>query len=235
MNPLSPPPKILLWGAGSQARIITEMLLESGLSSPVILFDETLTKPDFVHTGDFINDPVRLKKCLHKVSHFITCIGNEHGYARVMTSNCLQSLGLLPLSIIHQTSFIENTSQVGYASLVMPRAIVHKFSEIGSHSILNTGSIVEHECLIGDGVHIMAGSIICGKVRIENYATIGTNATVLPHIKIGEGAFVGAGALVDKDVPPYAVVRGVPANIFRQNTLCFHHQTLNYLSNTSSD
>lgn len=41
--------------------------------------------------------------------------------------------------------------------------------------------------------------------------TIGANATIVCGITIGEYAFVGAGAVVTRDVPPYALVLGNPA------------------------
>ncbi len=44
---------------------------------------------------------------------------------------------------------------------------------------------------------------------------IGHGATVLAGVTIGTGAVVGAGAVVSKDVPPFAVVVGVPARILR--------------------
>ena len=42
-------------------------------------------------------------------------------------------------------------------------------------------------------------------------ATIGGNATIVCGVTIGEYAMVGAGAVVTSDVPPYALVFGVPA------------------------
>ncbi|NPA93752.1 MAG: N-acetyltransferase, partial [Chloroflexi bacterium] len=44
-------------------------------------------------------------------------------------------------------------------------------------------------------------------------ASIGANATIVCGVTIGEWAFVAAGAVVTKDVPPYALVAGVPARI----------------------
>lgn len=52
-------------------------------------------------------------------------------------------------------------------------------------------------------------------IVIENDVWIGTNAIVLPGVTIQNGAIVGAGAVVTKDVPPYAIVGGVPAKIIR--------------------
>lgn len=49
--------------------------------------------------------------------------------------------------------------------------------------------------------------------RVKHGASIGANATVVCGVTIGEWAFVAAGAVVTKDVPPYALVAGVPARI----------------------
>ena len=54
------------------------------------------------------------------------------------------------------------------------------------------------------------------KVEIGNDVHIGHNATILfPCKKIGDGAIIGTGAIVDFDVPPYAIVAGTPAAIIR--------------------
>lgn len=50
---------------------------------------------------------------------------------------------------------------------------------------------------------------ICG----DNW--IGANATILKGVIIGEGAVVAAGSLVINDVPPYAIVGGVPAKVIK--------------------
>jgi acetyltransferase-like isoleucine patch superfamily enzyme len=48
-------------------------------------------------------------------------------------------------------------------------------------------------------------------VRVGDRAWLSFRATVLPGITIGEGAVVAAGSIVTRDVPPYAIVAGVPA------------------------
>jgi UDP-2-acetamido-3-amino-2,3-dideoxy-glucuronate N-acetyltransferase len=47
--------------------------------------------------------------------------------------------------------------------------------------------------------------------RIGRGATLGANATIVCGISIGEHAFIAAGAVVTHDVPPHALVAGVPA------------------------
>lgn len=53
------------------------------------------------------------------------------------------------------------------------------------------------------------------KVTIGNDVWIGIKATIMPDITIGDGAVIGSNAVVTKDVPPYAVVVGVPAKIIK--------------------
>jgi acetyltransferase-like isoleucine patch superfamily enzyme len=52
-------------------------------------------------------------------------------------------------------------------------------------------------------------------VNIGNDVWIGHGALILPGVSIGDGAVVGAGAVVTTDVPPYAIVGGIPARIIR--------------------
>lgn len=57
-----------------------------------------------------------------------------------------------------------------------------------------------------------------GSVIVDDYAVIGARAIVLPSVHIGHGAVVAAGAVVTKDIPPYIVVGGVPAQPIRQRS-----------------
>jgi len=52
-------------------------------------------------------------------------------------------------------------------------------------------------------------------VIIEEDVWIGANAIILKGVTIRRGAIVAAGALVNKDVPPYSIVAGVPARVIR--------------------
>lgn len=57
-----------------------------------------------------------------------------------------------------------------------------------------------------------------GDVVIEDYVVIGTRVTILPGVHIDKGAVIASGAVVTRDVEPYTVVGGVPAEFIRKRS-----------------
>ena len=54
-----------------------------------------------------------------------------------------------------------------------------------------------------------------GDIIVDDDVWIGYGATILSGVHIGQGAVIAAGAVVTKDVPPYAIVGGVPAKVIK--------------------
>ncbi len=54
-----------------------------------------------------------------------------------------------------------------------------------------------------------------GDITVQDDVWIGHGAIILSGVTVGQGAVVAAGAVVVKDVPPYAIVGGVPAKLIR--------------------
>lgn len=63
------------------------------------------------------------------------------------------------------------------------------------------------------------GSTESKPIIVGNDCWIGRRVIIMPGVKIGDGSIIGAGAVVTKDVPPYAVVGGVPAKVIKYRKL----------------
>ena len=103
---------------------------------------------------------------------------------------------------------------------------------IGDDCYINGSLLVAHQSVtIGKGVYLAPMAQIVDSfafglptaaavantapIQIGDQAWIATRAIILPGVSVGRGAVVGVGAVVDTDVPDYAVVAGVPAKIVR--------------------
>lgn len=206
---------VLLWGAKSQARIISSLLRRQGFVNQ-ILFDHSLLVPDFLTQARFVNRPEELRRLLPECSSAVVCVGGNYGAQRTTLSLGLRDrFGLAPRNVISPHAIIDPEAELAEGVQILMGACVGLAAKIGAFSIINSNASIDHECTIGEGVHVMGGAALAGKVIVGNHATIGTNATILPLVTIGEGAQVGAGALVRASVATNQVVVGVPAKHLR--------------------
>jgi sugar O-acyltransferase (sialic acid O-acetyltransferase NeuD family) len=208
--------RVLIVGAGAQARLGHMILLTRGDCSPYV-FDENpnVAAPweDCVVFHDWSDLPKYASEC----QGFLVCISDtKRGERRVELSRYLEACGLMPVSAIHPTVYIAGSVTVGKGLQTYPRAVVNEFTVLADYCILGSNCSVDHDGRIGNGVHIMGGASVAGGVTIGNNASIATNATVLPNVRIGANAIVGAGSVVTKDVPDNVVVVGNPARIVRE-------------------
>jgi maltose O-acetyltransferase len=103
-------------------------------------------------------------------------------------------------------------------------------SQIGHNARLDHDVVIGADVLMGPDVVMMSaghayedpevpinrqGQTPRMPIHIGNDVWIGTRVVVLPGVHIGDGAVVGANAVVTRDVPPRAVVAGVPARVIR--------------------
>lgn len=153
-------------------------------------------KDYFVHESAYVEEPVRIGRDT-KIWHFSHVMaGAEIG------ENC--SLG--------QNVFVAKNVKIGNNVKIQNNVSIYE------------GVVLEDYVFCGPScvfTNIKTPRSAFPRNRSEDYiptvvkrgATIGANATIVCGITIGEWAFVAAGAVVTKDVPPYALVAGVPAHI----------------------
>jgi len=129
-------------------------------------------------------------------------------------------------------------TKVWHFSHVMPGAVIGEQCSLGQNVVVMPGTRIGNNVKIQNNVSIYEGveledDVFCGpscvftnvatprshvsrkaeyqRTLVRRGATIGANATIVCGVTVGEYAFVGAGAVVTGDVPPHALVLGVPA------------------------
>jgi bifunctional UDP-N-acetylglucosamine pyrophosphorylase / glucosamine-1-phosphate N-acetyltransferase len=134
-------------------------------------------------------------------------------------------------SVLEETTFEEGVS-IGPFSHCRPGAYLArnvrmgnfgevKNSYIGSETDMHHFSYVG-DAALGESVNVGAGTITCNYDGVRKNRTIigagafiGSDTMLVAPVTIGEGAITGAGSVVKHNVPPGAVVAGVPARVLR--------------------
>jgi UDP-2-acetamido-3-amino-2,3-dideoxy-glucuronate N-acetyltransferase len=110
---------------------------------------------------------------------------------------------------------------IGQNVVISPDVILGNNVKVQNNVSIYTGVVCEDDVFLGPSCVftnvINPRSAINRKAEyaktiVGKGATIGANATIVCGHNIGAYAFIGAGAVVTKDIPPYALVIGNPAN-----------------------
>jgi UDP-2-acetamido-3-amino-2,3-dideoxy-glucuronate N-acetyltransferase len=141
-------------------------------------------------------------------------------------------------SYVDDGAVIGKGTKIWHFSHVMPGAVIGDGCSLGQNVVVMPGTRLGNNVKVQNNVSIYEGVVLeddvfCGPscvftnvinprsqvprkseylpTLVRRGASIGANATVICGSTIGEYAFIGAGAVVRGDVPPYALVVGVPA------------------------
>lgn len=105
-------------------------------------------------------------------------------------------------------------TRIGKNTVIREYATVHRSTKedsatvVGDNSYLMALSHVGHDCHLGNNVIIANGVLLAGHVSVGDYSFISGNVVVHQYCRIGTVAMIGGFTGINKDVPPYMLVRG---------------------------
>jgi len=104
----------------------------------------------------------------------------------------------------------DNTSVAPYVHIWCGgRVIIGANCMIGSHTAISSLTHDYRQPRMNE-------TMVARPVTIGDEVWIGSHAVIMPGVTLGNGCVVGAGSVVTHDVPPYAIVHGVPARVTGQ-------------------
>ena len=193
---------IVLYGASGHGLVVAD-ILELTEKGSLCFWDDKGELPEFRY-------PVTLPDREERNVRCIITVGNNRTRERLA-----KQIPLRFITALHPAAVIARSVKIGNGTVVMAGAVLNPGVRIGEHCIVNTSATVDHECILENFVHISPGVHLAGEVYVGEGAHIGIGSCVVQGITIGKWATVGAGAVVIRNVPDYAVVAGVPADIIK--------------------
>jgi len=205
--------KIVIVGAGGQARIVNE-ILSYDRNLEVVAFIDNVARSGNENIkgipilGDHSVIPGLIKK---GVKGAIIAVSMND--IRAAHFEKLRSMGLELINAIHPTASIASSVKLGNGVTVAMGAIISTGVRIADNVIINTGAIIDHEDEIEEHVHIGSGCSLAGRVTVKRGALVSIGSVVRENVTIGENAVIGAGSVVLEDVPDNVLVSGTPAKV----------------------
>jgi UDP-N-acetylglucosamine acyltransferase len=114
----------------------------------------------------------------------------------------------------------ETWVEIGDGNIIREFVTIHRgtakdqgLTRIGNNCMLMSYVHIAHDCFVEDNVIMANGATLGGHVRVGKRVVMGGFSAVHQFCRIGAYAFIGAMSGVDKDVPPFVKVFGIPAKI----------------------
>lgn len=110
--------------------------------------------------------------------------------------------------------------EIGNNNVIREFVTIHRgtlyddgITKIGNNCLFMAYVHIAHDCKVGDYVVMANNATLGGHVRVANRVVMGGFSAVHQFCRIGSYAFISAMTGIDKDVPPYVKVFGIPGKI----------------------
>jgi UDP-2-acetamido-3-amino-2,3-dideoxy-glucuronate N-acetyltransferase len=117
-----------------------------------------------------------------------------------------------PQTLIGRGTAVDNDVRIGARVRVQTDVYLTAFSEVDDDVFVGPGVTTTND----DTMSRHGSGYALRGARLRRACRIGGGTVLCPGVEVGEEAFVAAGAVVSRDVPPRAVVMGVPARVVRE-------------------
>jgi UDP-N-acetylglucosamine acyltransferase len=95
----------------------------------------------------------------------------------------------------------------------------NEVTAVGDDCLLLAYVHIAHNCRIGNGVTMSNLAQLAGHVTVEDHANIGGTAAAHQFVRIGTYAMVGGATKLTRDVPPFFLAEGNPAQVYGLNSV----------------
>ncbi|MCI8731327.1 MAG: hypothetical protein HFH57_09375 [Lachnospiraceae bacterium] len=200
--------KILIYGGGGFGKIAADILRLQHIYEVLGFIDSNYPEKKEILSIPVIGNDDNLEQLLHDgYTKIFNAVGFlNKGHWRKAPYEKLKSFGFEFINVIHQSSIIEQSVQIGVGNLICAGAIIGSETQIGNNCIINAGSIISHDCIISDSCHIASGAVLAGMVIVGENTLIGQNCTIYSNVKIGKNVVIQNGCHIFKDVGDGEVV-----------------------------
>jgi len=200
-------------GFGREVFALVEALRGLGSTLEVEGFaDDAPSDVDLGRVGDLGSQVIgSVTDLAARTSPFRAVVAIGSPKARVAITERLSKAPVVWPVLVHPHATIGARVGVGEGSIIAAGARLSTNIVVGRHVHVDQNVTVGHDCILGDFSRLNPQACISGSVIVEEKVLVGANATVLPGLRAGSASIIGAGAVVVRDVPGSAVVKGVPA------------------------
>jgi UDP-perosamine 4-acetyltransferase len=200
--------EIVVLGGGDHARVVVELLRETGRPVRGWVGPDGAGIPGLTHLGA---DAVlsQLDPAAVELVNGIGSTADASLRARVYASAARH--GLVFATIVAPSAVVAASAQLAQGCVVLAQAVVAAGARLDVDVIVNTSAVVEHDARIGAHAHISPGALLAGRVEVGPRTHVGLGARVIQSVRIGSDCTIGAGAVVLADVADRSVAVGVPA------------------------
>jgi UDP-N-acetylglucosamine acyltransferase len=116
--------------------------------------------------------------------------------------------------------------EIGDRNIIREHVTVHRgtangggLTRIGDDNLIMVAAHIAHDCILGNDICVANQVMLAGHVKIEDCANIGGGAGLHHFTTVGAFAFIGGLARITKDVPPFMIVEGHPAEVRGLNSI----------------